>query len=347
MKKKKIITSFYRQLAILLEAGYSLIRALEILAKRSSGRRQGAMINRLAASLQRGNSFWESMDLERGYFPSTDVQVIRAAEYSGNLPVVLNQLTDSILRDMALVKRIRSTMLYPVLVLVFGFAMMAFLSHYIVPTFSQMYEEMGRTLPLPTRVVIGLNDGVRDHWLLILVALGAFSVIVWMVGRWPSVRYLIDNLKLRWRIFGPLTREYVVVQTCGTLAMLLTAGINLVRALELTRDSASNRVVAEGLELARAEVTAGRGLELPMRKAEIFPDVVVDMIATATETGTLDQNLIRAKQIYEQEIEDRMRDLASMIEPMLVGVVGGLVMLVAFSLFMPYFDMLSAMAMEQ
>jgi type IV pilus assembly protein PilC len=232
-------------------------------------------------------------------------------------------------------------------VLLFGVGMMAFLSRYIVPTFSQMYSEMGRTLPLPTRVIIALNDGVQNHWLVILVGLGAFAAIVWMMGRWPRVRYLVDNLKLRWRIFGPLTREYVVVHTCGTLAMLLKAGINLVRALELSRDSASNRVVAEGLELARVEVTAGRGLELPLRKAQIFPDVVVDMIATATETGTLDQNLVRAKQIYEQEIEDRIRDLTSMIEPVLVAVVGGTVMLVAFSLFMPYFDMLSAMAMEQ
>jgi type IV pilus assembly protein PilC len=347
MKRKKYVASFYRQLAILVEAGYPLIRALEILARRSSKRRNQAMIVRLVASLQRGNAFWESLDQERSYFPATEVQVIRAAEYSGNLPVVLNQLTDSTMRTMVLVKRVRSTMMYPVVVLLFGVGMMIFLSHYIVPTFSQMYAEMDRQLPLPTRIVIGANNMVQDQWLLILVSLGALAAIVWMVGRWNRVRYLIDRLKLRVTLFGPLTKEYIVVHTCGTLAMLLKAGINLVRALELTRDAASNRVVSEGLEQTRIEVTAGRGLEAPLRKAEIFPDVVVDMIATATETGTLDQNLVRAAQIYEQELEDKMRDLAAMVEPMLVAVVGGLVMLVALSLFMPYFDMLTAIATEQ
>lgn len=346
MKRKKFAASFYRQLAILLEAGYSLTRALDILANRSSARRQRAMIQRLNAALMRGNAFWESLDAERAYFPAIQVQMIRAAEFSGSLPLVLNQLADAAMREVGLVNRIRATLIYPCVVLFFGIGLIIFLSQAIVPTFGEIYADMGKELPLPTRVVIGLNKVVQFHWWRILIVMAAIAVVLWLIGRWPRVRYLIDWLKLRYTLIGPLTKEYIVVHTCGTLAMLLRAGINLVRALELTRDSASNRVVSEALELTRTEVTAGRGLEEPLRRARIFPDVVVDMIATATETGTLDQNLVRASQIYEQELEDKMRNLASLAEPFLVATVGGLVMLVAFALFMPYLELLTTMSAD-
>jgi type II secretory pathway component PulF len=346
MKRKKFIAAFYRQLAILLEAGYSLIRALEILANRSSTRRYRSLIQRLNAALQRGNAFWESLDNERAFFPPTDVQMVRAGEFSGSLPLILNQLADAGMREIGMINRIRATMLYPGIVMLFGVGLIVFLSKTIVPTFGEMYAEMDKQLPLPTRIVIGLNEAAQYHWWRILIVLAAAAVILWLVGRWQRVRYVIDAAKLRFTPLGPLTKEYIVVHTCTTLAMLLKAGINLVRALELTRDAASNRVVSEGLEHVRNEVTAGRGMEAPLRKARIFPEVVVDMIATATESGTLDQNLTRAAQIYEQELDGKMRNLASLAEPFLVATVGGLVMLVAFALFMPYFELLSNMSAQ-
>jgi type IV pilus assembly protein PilC len=161
----------------------------------------------------------------------------------------------------------------------------------------------------------------------------------------PPVRYAVDLVRLRYAAFGPLTKEYVVVHTCLTLAMLLEAGIGLLRALELTRDAAFNRVVFRGLEQARQQITAGRDLEIPLRRARIFPPLVVDMIATAQETGTLDQNLNRAARIFENQLDDKMRFLSSVTEPLVVLLVGGVVFFVATSMFVPYIQLISRLDM--
>lgn len=344
MRRKKLVTSFYRQLAILLEAGFSLLRALNILSQRVSRRQFQQVVRNLVDRVEKGQSFWEALEQEPRWFPALQVQLLRAGENSGNLPRVLDRLHESGMREIAVRNRMRSSLAYPAVVLVVAVLLIGFLSTTIVPTFSALFEGIHAQLPAPTRALIASSDFVRHQWVHILIGGGLAVVLIRILLTLRAVRYLSDSLKLRFTAFGPLTKEYVVVHTCRTLGMLLQSGINLLKALELTRDASPNLVVARGLEQARDDATRGRGLERPLRQTRIFPSLVVDMIVTAQETGALAENLLHAADIYEEELENKMRLLASMTEPVLVLVVGSVVIFVALSLFLPYIKLLTVMS---
>jgi len=328
-----------------LEAGYSLMRALETLASRASNRDFKAAITRTVENIRKGSTFWEALDKERAYFPPLQVQMIRAGEYSGNVPTILGRLSEAGTREIAIINRVRTTLAYPCIVLAVAVGLVVMLSYFLVPTFVGMFADNALPIPGQLRLLIAMSSLVQNHWLMLVLMAVALVLLVRMVLAMPPVRYAVDMARLRYAAFGPLTKEHVVVHTCATLAMLLEAGISLLRALELARDAAFNRVVSRGLEQARQEITAGRALEAPLRRARIFPPVVVDMIATALETGTLDQNLNRAVQIFEDQLENKMRLLSSVTEPLLVLLVGGVVFFVAASMFIPYVQLITGLDM--
>jgi type IV pilus assembly protein PilC len=344
MHRKKIATSFYRQLAILLEAGFSLIRALNTLAARSSNRPFKRVIQGLVTQVERGTTFSEALAQEPRYFPPLQVQLIRAGEGSGNLPTMLDRLAEAGMQEISVRNRLRASLVYPVLVLFIAVLLIGFLASTIVPTFSELFASVHAPLPAVTRFLIASSYFVTHRWYVVLLAAVVIVLMVRFLIFLPPIRHLLDGFKLRFRILGPLTKEYIVVNTCRTLGMLLQSGINLLRALELTRDASSNRVVAEGLEAARQEVTRGRGLEAPLRRTKILPPDVVDMVVTAQETGALAENLVYAADIYEEELNNKMRIVSSLTEPMLVLIVGAVVIFVALSLFLPYIKLLSLMS---
>jgi type IV pilus assembly protein PilC len=234
------------------------------------------------------------------------------------------------------------------MILVLAVVLIAVLVVKIVPTFAHLFEEVGAAVPPQTQFLIEVSDFVRSRgWYMIpMVVVGLVLALRGLLAL-RIVRLYRDHLKLRFRVLGPLTREYVVVHTCRTLGMLLHSGINLLRALDLTSDASSNLVVQEGLRQAREEVERGRGLEGPLRRTRILPPDVVDMVVTAQETGALAENLIYAADIYEEELNNRMSVVSSLTEPALVLVVGSVVFFVAISLFLPYIKLLSVMGGSQ
>lgn len=346
MKRKKIVSMFYRQLAMLLDSGYTLLRALNILAERESNRPFAALIRRVVADIEKGNTFWEALQVERRYFTPVHIQLIRVGETAGRLVIVLNRLALAGSREVNIRNRILTTLAYPMAVLAIAVVLIGFLTTTVVPIFEGLYKDVNATLPAPTRLLVNISWMIQHRWVFLLLMVAILVFLVRMLMRVPRLRYLVDWLKMRVGFFGPLTKEYVVVSTCQTLSMLIESGINIVTSLELTRDASANRVVAEGLEQARREVDAGRGLEAPLRQNQIFPPLVVDMLATGQETGTLDRNLSRAAEIYGEELDNKLRLLASLIEPILVVLVGGVVMFVVLSLFLPYIRLINLMSAD-
>ncbi|MEI6085623.1 MAG: type II secretion system F family protein [Verrucomicrobiota bacterium] len=344
MNRKKLITSFYRQLTNLLKAGFPLVRSLKILAERVSERRLRDVINGLVEHVERGNTFWEALAREPRYFPNLQVQLVCAGENSGNLVKVLEQLATMGQRDIAMRHRLRSTLAYPVLVLLVATLLISFLATTIVPIFAPLFEDARIDLPWSTRFLLSASELIRGHWVALLLGI----TLVVLAGRFVmairAVREFIDLMKLRITVLGPLTKERVVIQTCNTLGMLLRSGINLIRALELTRDASANLFVARVLKQVGEEVNAGRGLETPLRQMHILPPLVVDMIVTGQETGSLDDNLLHAAEMYEDELENKLRIFQGMAEPLLTLVIGGIVVFVALSLFLPYFQLLETMS---
>jgi type IV pilus assembly protein PilC len=344
MNRKKIVTNFYRQLAILLEAGFPLVRALNTLASRLSHRKFQAIIRSLVVQVERGTTFSESLTATPEYFPALHVQLIRAGEGSGNLTTVLDRLATAGMREIAIRNRVKTSLVYPCLVLLVAVVLIGFLATTIVPTFSDLFAGFDVEPPPQTQFLLDASQFLKTRWYILILGLIALVLLVRGLLAIRALRYYRDHLKLRFRFLGPMTREYIVVHTCRTLGMLLQSGIHLLRALELTRDASSNLVVASGLAQAREEVERGRSLEGPLRRTGIFPPDVVDMVVTAQETGSLAENLIYAADLYEEELNNRMQVVSSMTEPMLILVVGAVVAFVALSLFLPYIKLLNLMS---
>lgn len=342
MNRTQLVTTYYRQLATLTKAGFSLMRALRIIADRTSNRAFAEIVRGLITQVEKGNTFWEALQTQPRYFPSYQTQIVRAGETSGNLTTVLDRLATAGMRDVTLRNQIRSLLAYPAIVLVVAVSLIGFLAISVIPTFVALFEEIEAPLPKPTRFLIFASKLVADHWFALALGLVLGVLLVRFAITLRPVRRVLHRLKLNSTLLGPLTKEYVVVQTCRTLGMLLQSGINLLRALELTRNATPNLVVADALERTRLEATQGRSLEVPLREARIFPALVVDMIMTGQETGALGENLLHAAEIYEEELETKMRIITSLTEPVMALLVGTLVMFVALSLFLPYIRLLLA-----
>ena len=344
MKERRQVYSFYRQLAILLKAGFSLMRSLGFLAESGSNRSLIPALRSVIGRIEAGGTFWGALEHEATYFSTLEVQLIRAGEESGKLPIVLDRLADSGMRHIKLRNQIATVAVYPCLVMMGAVLLIVILSVFVLPNFVQFYGQYRMKLPLPARITMKLSHLIVHHW--VILALGVLLIVVLIRGilSMPPVRYAWDSLKLRYTVLGPLTKEYIVVHTCGTLSMLLESGINLIRALELVRDGVPNRVVRKTIDRIGKELTAGHGIEGPLRDTAIFPRLVVDMIASGVEAGSLPENLEHATEIYQEQLDTKLHLFQNMTEPALVLVVGAVVMFVVFSFFLTYVQLITKMA---
>ncbi len=344
MSSRKPYFSFYRQLAILLHAGFTLLRSLDLLTRSAATRGIAPVVRRLIERIERGSSFWEALGQDPGHFPELEVQLVRAGEESGKLPDVLQRLATAGMQELAFRGRLKAAAAYPCLIAAASVGMVVFLSEVVLPVFVDSFQQHHLPLPAAARAVMAAGDAVTQHgFVLALVAVGV-GLLIRFVFAAPKVRHAWDGLKLRSTLFGPLTKEYVVVRTCGTLAMLLESGVNLLRALELVRDGATNRAVSAALNEMREEVTAGRGLTAPLRGRAVLPAMVVDMIATGEAAGSLPESLQHASEIYQEELNHKLQLLENLTEPALLLATGLVVMVVVFSVFVTYIHLVRVMA---
>jgi type II secretory pathway component PulF len=344
MNSRKPYFSFYRQLAILLKAGFTLLRSLDLLTRSAATRGIAPVVRRLIERIERGSSFWEALGQDPGHFPELEVQLVRAGEESGQLPDVLQRLAAAGMQELAFRGRLKAAAAYPCLIAAASIGMVVFLSAVVLPVFVDSFRQQHLPLPAVARVVLAAGDAVTQHGLVLALVVVAVGLLIRLVVAVPKVRHAWDGLKLRSTWFGPLTKEYVVVRTCGTLAMLLESGVNLLRALELVRDGAVNRVVARTLNEMREEVTAGRDLTAPLRGRAILPAMVVDLIATGEAAGCLPESLQHASEIYQEELNHKLQLLENLTEPALLLAAGLVVMVVVFSVFLTYIHLVHVMA---
>lgn len=344
MKERRQLYSFYRQLAILLRAGFTLLRALNILSETGSSRQLSPVLRNVIGQIEGGSTFWGALEREPAYFPPLEVQLVRAGEESGRLPDVLKRLAAAGMRQIKLKNQIATIAAYPCVVVVAVVAVIILLSTIVLPNFLQFYNQYHIELPFAARVIMRISNLVTHHGVVLLLAVAVVVALLRMGIAQPKIRYAWDSLKLHYAPFGPLTKEYIVIGTCSTLGMLLESGINLIRALELTRDGASNRVVRRVLNDVREEVTAGHSIAGPLRAKPIFPALVVDMIISGVDAGNLPENLSHATEIYQEEFDNKLQLMQRMTEPVLVLFVGAIVMFVVFAFFFTYIRLITAMS---
>ncbi len=337
--KGKDIVTFTRQLSTLIDAGLPLLRSLNVLGEQTENPNFKIQIKDIASSVQGGNTFSDALAQHPKTFNKLYVNMIKAGEAGGVLEVVLNRLAEFSEKDQAVKAKVKGAMVYPALVIMVGVGVVLFLTIAIIPTFVGMFEEVGVILPLPTRIMMGLSDFLRSFWWMNLLAVIALAVIYKMWVKKDQGRYQADKLKLRIPILGELVKKSAISRFARTLGTLITSGVPILQALLIVRDTAGNEVVARAMVAVHNSIREGESIAGPLGKSQVFPPMVVHMIAVGEETGALDNMLIKVSDTYDREVDTTVTALTSILEPVLILGMGLVVGFIVIAMYLPIFEM--------
>src|SRR5437868_14174469 len=302
--KPKILMIFTRQLATLIDSGLPLVRSLTVLAKQERDKVLKNTINSLSDSVQSGNTFSDALAVHPRIFSNLYVNMVKAGEVGGVLEMALNRLSEFQEKAAKIKNKVIAAMVYPLIVMTMAIAIMAFLLVFIVPKFEAIFHDMLGDKPLPviTIFVISISKFVQDHWLVII---GAIAVVVAgfkFANRTPRGKSMIDGLKLRFPLFGDIIRKTAISRFSRTLGTLVTSGVPILQALNITRETAGNMVIARAIGQVHEAVKEGESIVQPLEASAAFPPMVVSMIDVGEETGQLPEMLLKIADVYDDEV---------------------------------------------
>ncbi|MBM3474027.1 MAG: type II secretion system F family protein [Armatimonadetes bacterium] len=337
--KLREIMVFSRQLAAMVNAGMNLMKCLDILQGQVRDPRLGKIITQVKNDVQSGQTLSKALGKHPGAFNSLYVNMIRAAEEGGVLDEILNRLAGYLERDAETRQKVKSAMVYPSIVLGFSLLMTGILVFFILPKFGSIFSELDVELPITTKLLLNASgNAVRYFYVPIILVLGTvFGYKAY--ARTPAGRYNIDSLKLKIPLFGELLRKLSIARFARTLSTLMKSGVKTPHGLEIVASTSGNAVIERTVLTARDYVLRGERLSAPLGNGGIFPDMVVQMIAVGEETGHVDDMLLKIADFYETEVEATIKALTSIIEPVLIVVLGVLVGFVAVSVISPIYDL--------
>ena len=338
--KLKDLAIFSRQFATMINSGLSLIRSLSILAEQTDNSKLAEVIADVRSRVEAGSDLSTAMSEHPKIFPKLYIAMVRAGEAAGMLDQVLLRVADMLEKDVRLRSKIKSAMTYPVIVLVMAILLSTVMLIFIVPTFEQMFIDLGGELPLLTQMLVNMSE-------FITTPLGLAIYIGIPVGLWFAYkrvrdtekgRYTLDVIKLKLPVFGPLFHKIALTRFARNLGTLLRAGVPILQALEITADTVNNGPISHAVTDVQDSVRQGESINGPLSQHEVFPPMVVQMIAVGEETGNVDGMLEKISDFYDQEIETTTEQLTAMMEPLMIGVIGGIVGGMVIALYMPMFQ---------
>ncbi|NQU42615.1 type II secretion system F family protein [bacterium] len=335
------MTTFCRQLATLIEVGIPLVQSLNTLAQRIEHPKLKQVVSEVAHSVESGNNFADSLAQHPTIFSSLVVNVVRIGEHGGILEQSLNYLADLMERRYELRRRVAGAMAYPVVLLVVCFLALIVILGFAMPVFRDTYASMGNSeLPGITSFVLAISDFVAAvWWLIIIVVVASVLLVRWLIKSNEGFRKGWDRLCFIMPVLKSITVKINVTRTCRTLANLIHAGIPLLEALRITAETSENMVVMDMLNEVHDHVERGGQIELPFREARLFPDLVVDMIAIGDEANRLDLMFEKIAETYDSDVEQSIRTLNAIVEPLMIVVMGVIVLVLALSVLLPYWQM--------
>ncbi len=344
--KRKVKTAdlsvFSRQLAAMLTAGIPLIRCLDTLSKQSTNPTLADILAAVARNIEGGTSFSESLKDYQGVFNSMYVDMVKAGELSGNMEEMLTRLSEQLEREKALRDNIRSATMYPLAVLIFAVLVVLAMMFFIVPIFITFFPE-GQALPLPTRIVMGISNSLRNFWYVHLIVIIAAFVGIKAYMATESGQRALDRAKFRLPVFGDLIRKSVVARFCRTLSTLMNGGIPVLQALDAAGPASGSLQVAEAVKVAGVRIQQGQSISVPIEESGFFPPMVTNMMAVGEETGGLSELLGRVAGFYEEEVESTTKALTSLIEPLMIIVIGLIIGVILISVYLPIFSVVTSM----
>lgn len=337
----KDLVKFVRQFATMIDAGLPLVQCLEILSNQEPNPIFKAALRDIKSSVEQGATFSDALRRHPKIFDELFVNLVQAGEVGGILDAILNRLAVYIEKRVKLTRQLKSAMTYPSAVLAIMVVVMTVIMTFVIPAFEGMFAEFGAkdALPKLTKVVIAISKGFITF--LPFTIIGTIGIVVGSIYfyRTPNGKKLVHRALLRMPIMGPVIEKIAVARFTRTLGTLLTSGVPILDAMEIVAKTAGNVVVEEGLMFARARVAEGKNIAEPLADAKVFPSMVVQMIAVGEQTGALDTMLNKIADFYEDEVDVAVAALTSLLEPLMMVVIGGMVGVVLVSMYLPIFDL--------
>lgn len=337
------IILFTRQLATFVGAGVPMSRALGTIAEETGTPLFKRVILEILEELERGQTLSEALVKHPQVFPTLYVDLIRVAELTGNLEATLKELAGYLRRDLNTMRRVRTAMIYPAVIMVVATGVVIILVFFALPAFVRIFAEFHVELPLPTRILIGIVDFIRTWALAIGAGILAITAGVFVALRTARGAYMKDRLALNLPIFGSIVLSAILNRFARTLAMVLKAGVPLGQTFDAVIAGTGNRVFQRGLNTVKEQMTGGEGFAGPLIRTRLFPPMLTQMVRVGEETGTLDTYLEQAADFYEEELEYRIRAMTSLIEPVMTVAVGLVVGFIAVSLISAMYGLIGAL----
>ncbi|UCD87642.1 MAG: type II secretion system inner membrane protein GspF [Desulfobacterales bacterium] len=328
-----------RQLSILLSAGVPLVGSLDALLSQLTNPLVKKIMAQVKESVNEGNSLAFALSQHPKAFSNVYVNMVRAGEASGSLDVVLDRLADLGEHQQALRGRLKAALTYPIFMSIIGTLVLFFLITFIVPNITQIFTEMQQALPVPTIVLINVSNFLKSFWWLILLGLSMSLLIIRQLKKTPRGHYVWDEAKLRIPIMGPINRKIAISRFGRTLGSLLQAGVPLISALQIVRNIVNNVILADVIDNAVEEIQAGKGLASPLAQSRWFPSIVVQMIFVGEQSGELETMLSKIADTYERDVESQIMAMTSMLEPVMILLMGLVILFIVISILLPIFEM--------
>ena len=335
------VAVFSRQFATMINAGLSLLRSLSILSDQTENKTLSGVINDIKADVERGTSLSVAMEQHPKAFNQLYTAMVRAGEVGGVLDDTLLRLADTLEAQVALRSKIKSAMMYPIAVFGLVVLIVTAMIIFVVPMFEALYADLGGTLPVATRFLLLLSKIIVSYWWAVIgVSVGSLVLF----KRWIATsagRSTFDAIKLKIPIFGKLIHKTAIARFSHTLAALTKTGVPILQAMDIVSDTAGNAVVARAVQDVKASVAEGESIAAPLNDHPVFPTMVVQMIAVGEETGALDTMLEKVGEFYDSEVQSMVEGLTSLIEPLLIVVLGATVGGMLIALYMPMFNIVN------
>ncbi len=335
--KTKVV--FTRQLATMIDAGLPLVQCLEILGTQEPHPKFQKVILGVKSTVEAGSTFSDALAKHPKVFDNLFVSLVSAGELGGILDTILNRLAIYIEKAMKLKQKVKGAMKYPVTVLIVSIVITLFLLTKVIPSFAGMFSSMGKELPALTAFMVELSDDAINNFPSIVGGLVGFIVAFKIFVYFERGAYLFDKFLLNMPVIGDILKKAAVAKFTRTLGTLISSGVPILDALEIVAKTAGNRVIEEAIIFTRDKISEGRSIVDPLREKGIFPSMVVQMIGVGEQTGAMDIMLNKIADFYEDEVDQAVEGLTSLLEPLIMVVLGGIIGTVLLSMYLPIFSM--------
>jgi type IV pilus assembly protein PilC len=336
----KDLTLFTRQLATMLKSGVPLLQAFDIVAKGHSNPAMARLIYTVRTDVETGSSLKQAFEKHPTYFEALYTNLIGAGEAAGILDTVLDRLAQYKEKILAIKGKIKSALFYPIAILIVAFVITAVIMIFVIPAFKQVFANFGGDLPALTLVVMGISDFFVEYWYAIFGAIGGgFYAFFYAWKRSTKMQIVMDRLLLRVPVFGELIRKSAIARWTRTLSTTFAAGVPLVEALDSVAGAAGNHEYFTATKKIQAEVATGASLNSSMQGTDVFPNMVIQMVSIGEEAGSLDTMLGKVADYFEQEVDDAVEALSSLMEPMIMVVLGTLIGGLVIAMYLPIFKL--------